>query len=66
MGGSVACHSRPGPAGPGGRGPYAYYVRIVPTLETAAEDYLYLNRMVALGFADRRPEGPHYHFIEIL
>jgi len=38
----------------------------VPTLETAAEDHLYLNRMVALGFADRRPEGPHYHIFEIL
>ena len=39
------------------------YFRTVPRFETAAPRYTFLNRLLAVGTADIRPEGP-VHFIE--
>ena len=46
--------------------PSRYYFRIVPRFETSSPDYAYLNRLVAVGVGDRRPEGPVYSVFEIL
>ena len=46
--------------------PSAYYFRIAAFFETGAQDYLWLNRICAIGLGDRRPTGPHYSLIEIL
>jgi hypothetical protein len=46
--------------------PSAYYFRTNPRFETAHPKYAFLNRLVALSTADRRPEGPLYTIDEIL
>lgn len=43
-----------------------YYFRILPRFETAHGDYLWLNRLVAVGVGERLPEGPRYHVYEVL
>jgi len=46
--------------------PSTYYFRIVPTFETSAPQYEWLNRLVAVGTGDRQPGGPVYTVFEIL
>ncbi|MGH7089253.1 MAG: DUF3237 domain-containing protein, partial [Stellaceae bacterium] len=38
--------------------PKSYYFRIAPVFETAAEHYLWLNRVVAVGTGHRLATGP--------
>ena len=46
--------------------PSAYYFRTVPIFETGAAAYLWLNKIVAVGTGDRRPQGPVYTVYEVL
>src|SRR5258708_4084304 len=46
--------------------PAKYYFRTHPRFDTAHAKYAFLNRLVALSTADRRPEGPIYTIDEIL
>ena len=46
--------------------PSEYYFRTAPRFETAVEDYAWLNRILAVGVGDRRPEGPTYRVFRIL
>jgi hypothetical protein len=46
--------------------PGSYYFRIVPTFETAAAKYQWLNRIVAVGTGRREPGGPIYSIAEVL
>ncbi|MBN9511636.1 MAG: DUF3237 domain-containing protein [Alphaproteobacteria bacterium] len=46
--------------------PDSYYFRIAPLFETAAPQYGWLNRVLAIGIGDRPPEGPVYNIFEIL
>lgn len=46
--------------------PSEYYFRIAPFFETGSEKYGWLNRIVAVGYGDRRPTGPRYDVFEIL
>lgn len=46
--------------------PAAYYFRINGTFETAAANYDWLNRIVAVGVGDRRADGPVYSLFELL
>ena len=46
--------------------PAAYYFRIAPFFETGDERYAWLNRILAVGVGDRRPDGPIYRIYEIL
>jgi hypothetical protein len=46
--------------------PSAYYFRTVPIFETGAPAYLWLNKIVAVGTGDRRPQGPVYTVYEVL
>ena len=46
--------------------PSEYYFRIAPFFETGDERYAWLNRIVAVGVGERRPEGPIYRIYEIL
>ena len=46
--------------------PSEYYFRIAAFFETGAEDYLWLNKICAIGMGDRRATGPHYNMFEIL
>jgi len=41
------------------------YLRTLPRFETAAPQYAFLNRLLAVGLGDIRPEGP-VHVIEEL
>ena len=41
------------------------YFRTLPRFETAAPKYAFLNRLLAVGVGDIRPEGP-VHIIEEL
>ena len=43
-----------------------YYLRIAPFFETAASGYEWLNRIVAIGVGERRPNGAAYDVYEIL
>ncbi|KGM35774.1 DUF3237 domain-containing protein [Inquilinus limosus] len=43
-----------------------YYLRIAPFFETASPDYAWLNRIVAVGLGERRPNGAAYDVFEIL
>ena len=43
-----------------------YYFRTTPRFETAHPAYSFLNRVVAVGSGDRRPEGPIYTIHEVL
>jgi uncharacterized protein DUF3237 len=42
------------------------YFRTVPRFETAAPSYAFLNRLLAVGTAEIRPEGPVHIIEEIL
>lgn len=46
--------------------PESYYLRTAPFFETAAPAYDWLNRIVAVGVGERRPNGAVYDVFEIL
>jgi hypothetical protein len=46
--------------------PKAYYMRIVPVFETAAEKYGWLNRIVAVAHGHRVAGGAIYSVFEIV
>jgi hypothetical protein len=46
--------------------PAEYYFRTSIAFETAAPKYDWLNRIIAIGTGDRRPEGPVYDIFEVL
>jgi Protein of unknown function (DUF3237) len=46
--------------------PASYYFRTTLHFETAAPNYLFLNRILAVATGDRRPGGPIYTIDEIL
>ena len=43
-----------------------HYFRTVPRFETAVPKYAFLNRLVAVGIGEIRPEGPVHLIEEIL
>lgn len=46
--------------------PEEYYFRILPRFETAHPEYLWLNRLLAVGIGERLTAGPRYHLYEVL
>src|SRR5262245_28570751 len=46
--------------------PSTYYFRTILRFETAHPTYSFVNRLVAVASADRRPEGPIYSIDEVL
>jgi hypothetical protein len=46
--------------------PASYYFRITPLFETAAANYDWINRIIAVGIGQRRPDGPVYSIFEVL
>jgi hypothetical protein len=46
--------------------PGDYYFRITPAFETAAPQYDWLNRIVAVGAGYRRTDGPIYSVFEVV
>jgi len=46
--------------------PTRYYFRTVPRFETSAEPYAFLNRIVAVGVGETRPDGAVHRIDEIL
>jgi hypothetical protein len=46
--------------------PASYYFRIAPVFETAAKNYAWLNKVVAVGTGRREPSGPIYTVEEVL
>jgi Protein of unknown function (DUF3237) len=46
--------------------PASYYFRLSGLFETAAPQYDWLNRIVAIGIGDRPPDGPIYSIFELL
>ena len=46
--------------------PAGYYFRTVPRFETSAEKYAFLNRVVAVGVGEARPDGAVHTIDEIL
>ena len=46
--------------------PASYYFRTVPRFETSAERYAFLNRIVAVGVGETRPDGAVHRIDEIL
>jgi hypothetical protein len=46
--------------------PSAYYLRSTPVFETAAEQYSWLNQIVAVGIGTRIPTGLKYTVYSIL
>jgi Protein of unknown function (DUF3237) len=46
--------------------PASYYFRTTPFFETAAPNYDWLNRVVAVGIGHRTAEGPIYSLFELL
>jgi hypothetical protein len=46
--------------------PVEYYFRITARFETAAPRYDWMNRIVAVGIGDRKPEGPIYSIFEVI
>lgn len=46
--------------------PSEYYFRTAPLFETASTKYDWMNRVVAIGVGDRRPEGPVYCVHEVM
>jgi hypothetical protein len=46
--------------------PANYYFRINPMFETAAANYDWLNRILAIGIGHRRADGPVYSVFEVL
>jgi hypothetical protein len=43
-----------------------HYFRTLPRFETAAPKYAFLNRLLAIGIAEIRPDGPVHIIEEIL
>jgi hypothetical protein len=43
-----------------------YYFRTQAQFETSAREYEWLNRVLAIGIGDRRPDGPVYSLFEVL
>jgi Protein of unknown function (DUF3237) len=43
-----------------------HYFRTVPRFETAAPKYAFLNRLLAVGIGEIRPDGPEHMIEEIL
>jgi hypothetical protein len=46
--------------------PSEYYFRTAVAFETAAPQYDWLNRVIAMGTGRRPPEGPVYDVFEVL
>jgi hypothetical protein len=46
--------------------PASYYFRINPLFETAAPQYDWVNRVIAVGIGHRLAEGPVYSVFEVL
>ena len=46
--------------------PDSYYLRSLIVFETAAEPYLWLNKLVAVGLGRREPQATSYDVFEIL
>jgi hypothetical protein len=46
--------------------PASYYFRINSLFETAAANYDWINRVVAVGIGHRRADGPIYSIFEVL
>jgi hypothetical protein len=46
--------------------PTRYYFRTVPRFETSAETYGFLNRIVAVGVGETRPDGAVHRIDEVL
>ncbi len=45
--------------------PASYYFRIAPFFETAAAQYDWLNRLIAVGIGHRMADGPVYSVFEV-
>ncbi len=46
--------------------PGSYYFRMIPIFETAAPQYDWINRIIAVGAGHRLPDGPLYSIFEVL
>ena len=46
--------------------PASYYFRTLPRFETSAERYIFLNRILAVGIGEARPDGAVHRIDEIL
>jgi hypothetical protein len=46
--------------------PASYYFRMSALFETGASQYDWLNRVIAVGIGDRKPDGPLYNVFELL
>jgi hypothetical protein len=46
--------------------PAGYYFRIAPLFETAAPQYDWINRVIAVGIGHRQADGPVYSVFEML
>jgi hypothetical protein len=46
--------------------PSSYYFRMTPIFETAAPQYDWINRIIAVGVGHRLPDGPLYSIFEVL
>jgi hypothetical protein len=46
--------------------PSSYYFRMTPIFETAASQYDWINRIIAVGVGQRFPDGPLYSIFEVL
>src|SRR5215510_359171 len=46
--------------------PARYYFRTLPRFETSAEKYAFLNRIIAVGVGEARPDGAVHRIEEIL
>jgi len=46
--------------------PASYYFRTLPRFETSAERYAFLNRIIAVGAGETRPDGAVHRIEEIL
>jgi hypothetical protein len=46
--------------------PSTYYFRMAPVFETAAKQYAWINKIVAVGTGRREPTGPIYTVEEVL
>ena len=46
--------------------PSSYYFRTAPFFETAADNYAWLNGIVAVASGERTPQGPVYHVYQVV
>ena len=46
--------------------PASYYFRTLPSFETSAEQYTFLNRIITVGVGEVRPDGAIHRIDEIL